>query len=71
MLENREAIANGQHLWSTPVSHLSQRSGGIKGGATEWMIERGTGFCLCFILYLCKPAVVREGLLSGSYVLFG
>jgi len=35
------------------------------------MIERGTGLLL-FVFYILfgKPAVVREGLLAGIYVLF-
>jgi len=44
-----------------------------KGGATEWMIERGTGLLL-FVVYILfgKPAVVREGLLAGIlYFIFG
>jgi len=70
--ESREAggaIANEQHLWSTPVLHLSRRSGAIKGERRSgWSREEQACFCL-YILF-GKPAVVREGLLAGNLFVY-
>jgi len=67
-----EHLKAGGMSVNAPVLHLSQSRGSIKGGVMTLKMERGTGLILFCVLsvYYCVPAVVREGLLAFSLVLY-
>ena len=67
------AIANEQHLWSTPVSHLSRRSGSIKGERRSgWSREEQACVLVdgLFLFVLClSVASSRPRGAAGRYCL--